>query len=74
MTSLEISTKPATYRLNSNFGLVMAKDTYHLDEGSFTRDVNVIVFVSGTFDLFSVVCKQHYRTALNPLSNGTENW
>ena len=32
---------------------------------SFTRTVNVTVFVSGTFDVFDVACKQHHRTALN---------
>ena len=42
-------------------------------KGPFTHTVNVTVFVSGTFDLFDVSCKQHHRTALNPISNGTEN-
>ena len=27
-------------------------------------------FVSGTFDLFNVTCKQYNRTALNPFLNG----
>ena len=31
------------------------------------------IFVSGTFDLFDVMSKQHNRTALNPFLNGTEN-
>ena len=35
--------------------------------------VNVTVFVSGTFDLFNIMCKQHHRTALNPFLNGTKN-
>ena len=29
-------------------------------------------FVSGTFDLFNVICKQHHRAALNPFLNGTK--
>ena len=31
----------------------------------FTRTANVTVFVSGTFDLFDVLCKQHIRTVLS---------
>ena len=30
-------------------------------------------FVSGTFDLFNVKCKQCYRTVLNLILNGTKN-
>ena len=30
-------------------------------------------FVSGTFDLFDVVCEQHHRAALKPILNGTKN-
>ena len=30
-------------------------------------------FVSGTFDLFDITCKQHPKTALNPFLNGTNN-
>ena len=40
---------------------------------SFTHTVNVAVFMSGTFDLFNVMCKQHHTTALNPFLNGTKN-
>ena len=29
--------------------------------------------VSGTFDLFNVMCRQHHWTALNPLLNSTKN-
>ena len=39
-------------------------------EGLFTRTVDLTVVVSGTFDLFDVMCKQH-RTALNLFLNGT---
>ena len=28
-------------------------------QGSFTRNVNVTIFVSGTFDLFDVMCNVH---------------
>ena len=41
-------------------------------KGSFTRTVNVTVFVSGTFDLFNVMCKRYHRAALNPVLNGTK--
>ena len=41
-------------------------------EASFTRTVNVAVFVSGTFDLFNLMCKLHHMTALNPFLNGIE--
>ena len=30
-------------------------------------------FVSGTFDLFDVMCKQRHRTVLNPFFNGMKN-
>ena len=31
------------------------------------------IFVSGTLNLFNVMCKQHHRTALvNPFLNGTK--
>ena len=43
-------------------------------KGLFTRTVNVTVFVSGTFDLFDVTCKQHHRIAFNPFLNGTKKW
>ena len=29
--------------------------------------------MSGTFDLSNVACKQHHRSALNPILNGTKN-
>ena len=32
-----------------------------------------IVFVSGIFDLFDIMYKQHHRTALHPFLNGTKN-
>ena len=35
-------------------------------KASFTCTVNVAVFVSGTFDLFDVMCKRQHWTALNP--------
>ena len=28
----------------------------------------------GTFDVFDVMCKQHHRTALNRILNGTKNY
>ena len=37
-----------------------------------TRTINVIVFMSGIFDLFDVTCKQHHRPASNPFLNGTK--
>ena len=42
-------------------------------KGSFKRTFNVTVFVSGTFDLFDVMCKQRHRTVLNPFFNGMKN-
>ena len=30
-------------------------------------------FVSGTFDLFDVMCEQHHRAALKLILNGTKN-
>ena len=30
--------------------------------------VKVTVCVSGTFELFNIVCEQHHRTAVNPLN------
>ena len=29
--------------------------------------------MSGTFDLFDVICKQFHRVAVNPFLNGTKN-
>ena len=40
---------------------------------SFTNTVNIPVFISGTFDLFDVLCQQHNRTVFNPFLNGTKN-
>ena len=40
---------------------------------SFTVTVKVIDFSSDTFDLFNVMCKQHHRTAFNPILNGKKN-
>ena len=34
-------------------------------KASFTRIFNITVCVSGTFDLFNVMCKQYHWTALN---------
>ena len=39
--------------------------SYYTIGDSFTLTVNVTVFVSGTFDLFNVMCKRHNKTALN---------
>ena len=44
-----------------------------LAKDSFTRTLDVTVFVSGTFDLFDVMCKQHQKAALDPFLNGTKN-
>ena len=41
-------------------------------KGLFTCTVNVIIFVSGTFDRFNAMCEQHHRTALNSFINGTK--
>ena len=38
-----------------------------------TRVVNNAVFVSGTFDVFDVTCKQRHRAALNPFFNSAKN-
>ena len=35
-------------------------------KASFAHTVNIAVFISGTFDLFDVLCKQHNRTGFNP--------
>ena len=40
---------------------------------AFTRTVNLTIFVSGSFNLLDVICKQHHRTALNPFLNDIEN-
>ena len=47
----------------------------HLGSGKrlFTCTVNVTVFVSGTFDLFNVTCKEHNRSALNTFQNVMKN-
>ena len=37
------------------------------------RTVNITVFMSGTFDLFNIMCKQYHWTALNAFLNGTKN-
>ena len=42
-------------------------------KASFRRTVNVTVFVSGIFDFFNVVHKQHHTTALNPFLNTRKN-
>ena len=41
------------------------------NKGSFTRTVNITVFMSGTFDLFDVVCKQLHIATLNLFLSGT---
>ena len=51
-------------------GTVSVEDTDA--EASFTRTVNT-VFVSGSFDLFDVMCKQCHKIAFNPIWNGTRN-
>ena len=38
----------------------------------FTGTINVTIFVSGTFDLFDVMYKQHNKSVLNPFLNGTK--
>ena len=45
-----------------------------MGKGSFTHTVNFHVsYMSGTFNLFNVMCKQHHGSALNPFLNGTKN-
>ena len=41
--------------------------------GAFTRSVFQTVFVSGTFDIYNVMCKQHPGNTLNPFLNGLNN-
>ena len=41
------------------------------NKGSFTRTVNITVFMSGTFDLFDVVCQQLHIATLNLFLSGT---
>ena len=53
------------------FQFEAVKVTTNFAKGSFTHDVNDTVFVRDTFDLFTVMCKQCHKTALNPL-NGTK--
>ena len=36
------------------------------------RIANFAVFVSGSFNLFNVMCKQRHRTILNLILNGTK--
>ena len=36
-------------------------------KGPFTHTINITVLVSGTFDLFNIMCKQHHRTAIGPI-------
>ena len=40
---------------------------------TIARSLNVADCVSGTVNLFDVVCKYHQRTALKPISNGMNN-
>ena len=40
--------------------------------GSFTRTVNITVFVSGAFDHFNIMGEQDHRTALNLFLNGAK--
>ena len=46
--------------VNGALGLIYTYSQYH-------------IFVSGTFDLSDVTCKQRHRIALNPFLNGTKN-
>ena len=39
----------------------------------YLQTVNVTIFVSFTFDLFDVMCRQPHETELNPFLNCTEN-
>ena len=41
-------------------------------QAMFTRTINVTIFMSGTFDLFDVMYKQHNKSVLNPFLNGTK--
>ena len=38
-------------------------------KGKFTHTINIIVLVSGTYDLFNIICKHHHRTLI---LNGTK--
>ena len=51
----------------------LSKHLSKLGKGLFTHTVIVAVFVSGAFDVFDVVCKQHHMTALNTFLNSVEN-
>ena len=42
-------------------------------KGLFICTVNVTIYVSSTFDLFNVMCKQRDRDVLNPFLKGTKN-
>ena len=42
-------------------------------KGSFTRTVNITLFVSDTFNLFDGMCKWHHKTVLNPFLNGIKS-
>ena len=55
---------------DKNANIVREKLTWFCQIESVTRIVSTTIFVSSTFDLFNVTCKQHHWTALNPFSNG----
>ena len=41
--------------------------------GTCKHTFKVTVFVSGTFDLFNVMCKQYHKNVFNPFLNGMKN-
>ena len=43
------------------------------NKASFTRTVNVTDFVSTTFVLFNVMCKQYYRWCIEPIFKRFKN-
>ena len=52
--------------------MIHTNDLFSFAYASFIRAVNATVWVSGTFNLFNVTCKQHCKTKLNPFLNGTK--
>ena len=39
---------------------------------SFSRTVNIVLFVSGILDRFDIMCKQHHMIIPNPFLDGTK--
>ena len=54
-------------------GIALTVHMTSSSKGAFTRSVFQTIFVSGTFDLFNVMCEQHHRVALNPFLNSPNN-